>query len=159
MKFLKKAIKKVFKPIKKFAKSTLGKVALTVGATFFTAGLGTVGFGAFKGAQGVAGILGAVGKTVAAGAQGMLGALGIGQGLSSNLAGQIEGAEAGQTLFGMNLFGGGGTGYQMTSEGGSPSVNMPGYVGNATEIARQSRTLGGLNNMFGGYGGLILARS
>lgn len=158
MKFLKKAFKKVFKPIKKFAKSKLGKAALVVGATFFTAGLGTVGFGAFKGAQGVAGILGAVGKTVAAGAQGMLGALGIGNGLSANLAGQIEGATEGQTLFGMNLFGGGGTGYQMTSEGGRPSVDMPGYQGNAIEVAQQSNLLRSTTGMFNGMGGLMLAR-
>lgn len=155
MKFLKKAVKKVFKPIKKFAKSKLGKIALTVGATFFTAGLGTVGFGAFKGAQGVAGILGAVGKTTAAGAQGLLGALGIGSGLSQNLAGQITGAQAGQTLLGL------GQNIVPVATGGMPGSpehirNMAGAA--LSQVPQQSNLLRGVGGMFNGYGGLMLAR-
>ena len=102
MRFLKRAAKNIYRS----AKSVVRRVPTSLwvaGLTFFTAGLGTAGFGAFAAAkgQGLSGFLGAVGQTTMAGAQGIMGAVGLGQGLSENLAG-VTGAEAGSTLFGGN---------------------------------------------------------
>lgn len=79
MSFVGKAIKKVFKVakrivkkqlkfIKRVVKSDWFKVAVIIGITLFTAGVGSgIGFSAFQGAQGLSGFFSAVGQTMSAG--------------------------------------------------------------------------------------------
>lgn len=78
---IKKAFKKVFKPIKKVMKK-IAKPALMIGATLFTSGIVSGGFGAFSsvGAAGSLGskigaFMGAVGKTIGQGATALTGGL------------------------------------------------------------------------------------
>lgn len=114
MSFVKKAAKKVFKTVKKVVKK-VWKPVLIAGAIAFTGGLATVGFGAFSGATTLGGFLGGVGNTMLAGAQAIGGSLGIGQGLSSTVAG-ATGSTAGTTL---------GSGVLAQSLGfGGPAANM-----------------------------------
>lgn len=123
LKFVAKGAKKVFRRARKVSRQ-IRKPAAIAGLTFFAAGLGTVGFGAFTGQAGadIGGFFKAVGQTTMAGAQGLAGSLGLGQGVSEGL-GESLGAEAGGTLFGGNT---------------------------GRFAAEQSRTLG---NVLGGLGG------
>lgn len=96
MSFVKKAAKKVFKAVKKVVKK-VWKPVLIGSAILFTAGVATVGFGAFSAAGGLSGFLGSVGTTMAAGGQALLGTVGLGSGLSTGIAG-ATGAVPGTTL-------------------------------------------------------------
>lgn len=94
---IKKAVKKVFRGAKKVIKK-VAKPALIIGGTFFASGLALGGFKGFTSLMESSGsIFSAVGKTMAAGAQAIGGALGIGEGVSSELIGEM-GLEAGTTL-------------------------------------------------------------
>lgn len=140
LKFLKKGVKKIFKGAKKLIKKIPTGVWIAA-ATFFTAGLATAGWGAFTGVSSLGGFMGAVGRTTVIGAQGLMGSVGIGQGVSANMAGGIEGLSAGATLFGGN-----------TGAFAGSSMNIP-LLGSGTasvptgNTIQQSRTLG---NLFGG---------
>lgn len=100
MRFIKRAGRNIFRSARSVVRRIPKPLAIA-GLTFFTAGLGTVGFGAFKTAAaaggGLSGFLGAVGTTTVAGAQSLAAAVGIGSGISSGVA-TASGAAAGQTL-------------------------------------------------------------
>lgn len=75
MSFVKKAIKKVWKFVKKN-----WKMIVLAAAIVFTAGVATIGFAAFSGVTGFGSFMGAVGQTMWAGVAGTAGSMGIGSG-------------------------------------------------------------------------------
>lgn len=85
MSFVKKAIKKVVKTVKKIVRSKVFKWIVIAAAVFFTAGVAAGGFAAFSGVSTVGGFFTAVGQTIATGASAIAGGLGF-QGASTSLA-------------------------------------------------------------------------
>ena len=75
MSFIKKAVKKVFKVVKKIVKSKIFKIAAVAALTFFTAGVVMGGFGAFTGVSTIGEFFGAVGSTISQGFTGTVGKL------------------------------------------------------------------------------------
>jgi hypothetical protein len=92
MSFVKKAVKKVFKAIKKVVKSDLFKWVAIAALTFFTAGVAAGGFAAFTGVSTLPQFFVAVGQTMATGAASITASLGF-KGASASLA-QHGGAAA-----------------------------------------------------------------
>ncbi len=103
MSFVKKAVKKVFKGVKKVVKSKAFKIAAIAGLTLFTAGVAAGGFGAFAGLGSnftLGGFFTAVGQTIAAGGAKLASMVGL-KGLSGSLA-----KFGGQTAVNAGLIGG-----------------------------------------------------
>lgn len=116
MSSIKKAVKRVFRPIKKIAKK-IAKPALIIGATLFTAGIVSGGFTAFSsvGAAGTLGgkinaFMGAVGETIGKGASALTGGLfGGGEAAAgaTSAAGGVSkaGAAVGKAAFEESIYG------------------------------------------------------
>lgn len=98
MSFVKKAVKKVFKFVKRVVKSKVFKIVAIAALTFFTAGVAAGGFAAFSGASGLSGFFTAVGQTIATGASSLASMVGL-KGVSAGLAkyGGAAAVEAGLT--------------------------------------------------------------
>lgn len=77
MSFVKKAVKKVFKVVKKIVKSKIFKIVAIAALIFFTAGVAAGGFAAFAGVNTVGGFMVAAGQTIATGAAAITGGLGM----------------------------------------------------------------------------------
>ena len=77
MSFVKKAVKKVFKVVKKIVKSKIFKIVAVAALIFFTAGVAAGGFAAFAGVNTVGGFMVAAGQTIATGAAAITGGLGM----------------------------------------------------------------------------------
>lgn len=85
MSFVKKAVKKVFKFVKKVVKSKIFKWVAIAAVVFFTAGVAAGGFASFAGVTGIPSFFVAVGQTIATGAASIASGLGF-KGLSGSLA-------------------------------------------------------------------------
>ena len=76
MSFIKKAVKKIFKVVKKIVKSKIFKIVAIAALSFFTAGIASgLGFSAFSGVSTIGGFFGAVGSTISAGFTATVGSL------------------------------------------------------------------------------------
>lgn len=99
MSFVKKAVKKVVKFVKRVVKSDIFKIVAIAALTFFTAGVAAGGFAAFSGVSGIGSFFTAVGQTIATGASAMASLVGA-QGLSASLAAKGGAAAAAAGLAG-----------------------------------------------------------
>lgn len=125
MSFVKKAVKKVFKVVKKVVKSKAFKIAAIVGLSLFTAGIAAGGFAGFSaamsaasaaGASGLGSFFSAVGTTTALGWSSTIGALATGTSATMQAAAPVTGGGAVQELPGVSD--------ALMAAGGAPS--MPG---------------------------------
>jgi len=94
MSFVGKALKKVFKVVKKVVKSKWFKIALIIAASVFTAGVAAGGFAAFSGVSTVGGFFGAVGTTMGTGYSAIIGAVGLGGAAAAPVGAGASGAAA-----------------------------------------------------------------
>lgn len=85
MSFVKKAVKKVFKFVKRLVKNKVFQVIAVVALSVFTAGVAAGGFAAFSGVNSVGAFFTAVGQTMATGAASIASSLGF-QGAAQSLA-------------------------------------------------------------------------
>ncbi len=138
MSFVKKALKKVWNFVKKN-----WKTIVLVAAIAFTAGVATIGFGAFAGVTGPATFLQAVGSTMWAGVAGTAGSMGIGPGAAVP-AGSVL-AEAGVTHVGLGAAWGAGGGYGFGAAGKTAAAQaLTGSTSNAYGMAYEKALAKGL---------------
>lgn len=85
MSFVKKAVKKVFKFVKRLVKNKVFQIVAIIALSVFTAGVAAGGFAAFSGVSSIGGFFTAVGQTMATGMASITSALGM-QGTSAAFA-------------------------------------------------------------------------
>lgn len=134
MSFVKKAIKKVWKFVKKN-----WKMIVLAAAIVFTAGVATVGFAAFSGVTGFGSFMGAVGQTMWAGVAGTAGSMGIGSGATVPTTAATVAAGTAGTQVGLGAAWGAGGGFGYGAAGADaaaaasanvvPAAEMVGYTG------------------------------
>lgn len=85
MSFVKKAVKKVFKFVKRLVKNKVFQIVAIIALSVFTAGIAAGGFAAFSGVSSIGGFFTAVGQTMATGLSSITASLGM-KGASAALA-------------------------------------------------------------------------
>jgi hypothetical protein len=166
MSFIAKAVKKVFRKVKKFVKRAWDnkwvRTALLVGATVFTAGLAAGGW-AFQTGTGITGFFSSVGKTFAAGwnsiTTGVKSFFGQGAGSAGSTIGQTSAEAVGDKAFGTLIDGAKGAAegvFGETIRGAAAQEALSGTLVQQGKDGFLKKTMGWL---FGDTKGAAFARS
>ena len=170
MSFVGKAIKKVFKVVKKIVKSKWFKIALIVAACVFTAGIAAGGFTMVAG-SGIGGFFSAVGTTMSAGISSIAGGLGFAStagtgtamvGTTANTVGVLAAGEGAAASLGgtAGLLAGGATSIAEAAgaAAGLGSIAAPALTGAAalTPLAANVVTTPATTSFLGKLGGLLV---